>query len=102
MHHQRISHLFKRAEHEYQAIAHIRQRDFFFFQSLNKGRRDGLENGHVLALYSKGERLRKEKVTLPDVRYGLIFVFRTFEKVAYALVMQTSLPVQVLDSALTP
>ena len=70
--------------------------------TLNKGRRDGLENGHVLALYSKGERLKKEKVTLPDVRYGLIFVFRTFEKVAYALVMQTRLPVQVLDSALSP
>lgn len=70
--------------------------------TLNKGRRDGLENGHVLALYRKGERLRKEKITLPDVRYGLIFVFRTFEKVAYALVMQTSLPVQVLDNALTP
>ena len=70
--------------------------------TLNKGRRDGLENGHVLALYSKGERLKKEKITLPDVRYGLIFVFRTFEKVAYALVMQTSLPVQVLDNALTP
>ena len=70
--------------------------------TLNKGRRDGLENGHVLALYSKGERLKKEKITLPDVRYGMIFVFRTFEKVAYALVMQTSLPVQVLDSALTP
>ncbi len=70
--------------------------------TLNKGRRDGLENGHVLALYSKGEELRDEEITLPDVRYGLIFVFRTFEKVAYALVMQTSLPVQLLDSALTP
>lgn len=70
--------------------------------TLNKGQRDGLENGHVLALYSKGEELKDGKITLPDVRYGLIFVFRTFEKVAYALVMQTSLPVQVLDTALTP
>ena len=70
--------------------------------TLNKGRRDGLENGHVLALYNKGEKLKREKITLPDVRYGLIFVFRTFEKVAYALVMQTRLPVQLLDSALTP
>ena len=70
--------------------------------TLNKGRRDGLENGHVLALYSKGEKLKREKITLPDVRYGLIFVFRTFDKVAYALVMQTRLPVQLLDTALTP
>ena len=72
--------------------------------TLNKGRRDGLENGHVLALYRKGEVLKEkgETITLPDVRYGLIFVFRTFEKVAYALVMQTKLPVELLDNALTP
>ena len=31
-----------------------------------------------------------------------IFIFRTFEKLSYALVMQTRLPVQLLDSALTP
>ena len=72
--------------------------------TLNKGKRDGLENGHVLALYRKGEVLKEkgETLTLPDVRYGLIFVFRTFEKVAYALVMQTRLPVELLDNALTP
>ena len=72
--------------------------------TLNKGKRDGLENGHVLALYQKGEVLKEkgETITLPNVRYGLIFVFRTFEKVAYALVMQVSLPVQLLDVAQTP
>ena len=72
--------------------------------TLNKGIRDGVENGHVLALYRKGEVLKErgEIITLPDVRYGLIFVFRTFEKVAYALVLQTRLPVHMLDNALTP
>jgi len=79
--------------------------------TLNKGRRDGLENGHVLALYRKGEVLKEPGKTyfdkdvsyaLPDMRYGLIFVFRTFDKVAYALVMQTRLPVELLDSAVTP
>lgn len=78
---------------------------------LNKGARDGLEIGHVLALYKKGEVVResgrfifsRDKVyTLPDERYGLVFVFRVFNKVAYALVMQTKLPVQLLDRALTP
>jgi hypothetical protein len=39
---------------------------------------------------------------LPDTRYGLVFVFRTFDKVSYALVMQTSLPVELLDKAQTP
>ena len=72
--------------------------------TLNKGKRDGLESGHVLALYHKGEVVKNEgeKFTLPDERYGLAFVFRVFDKVSYALVMQTRLPVQLLDRAQTP
>ena len=75
--------------------------------TLNKGKRDGLENGHVLALYQKGEVLDKPGLftgdtVLPDVRYGMVFVFRVFDKVSYALVMQTRLPVQLLDTARTP
>ena len=72
--------------------------------TLNKGARDGLEKGHVLALYHKGEVVKSDgqKYTLPDERYGLVFVFRVFNKVAYALVMETRLPVQLLDSAKNP
>lgn len=72
--------------------------------TLNKGAREGLEVGHVLALYHKGEIVKHagEKYTLPDERYGLIFVFRVFEKVSYALVMQARMPVQLLDRANTP
>jgi len=72
--------------------------------TLNKGKREGLESGHVLALYHKGEIVKNEgqNFTLPDERYGLVFVFRVFDKVSYALVMQTRLPVQLLDRAQTP
>lgn len=72
--------------------------------TLNKGARDGLEVGHVLALYHKGEKVKQsgKKFTLPDQRYGLVFVFRVFDKVSYALVMQAVLPVQLLDRAQTP
>jgi hypothetical protein len=79
--------------------------------TINKGARDGLEVGHVLALYRKGEDVKvktesffgwDKTYTLPDERYGLIFVFRVFNKVSYALVMQTKLPVQLLDRANTP
>jgi hypothetical protein len=72
--------------------------------TINKGLRDGIENGHVLALYRKGDVIKEKgnTLTLPDTRYGLLFVFRTFDKVAYALVMRTQLPVELLDSALTP
>lgn len=75
--------------------------------TLNKGRRDGLENGHVLALYQKGEVIKTKNwftpnIDMPDLRYGLVFVFRVFDKVSYALVMETKLPVQKLDRASTP
>ena len=72
--------------------------------TLNKGARDGLEIGHVLALYHKGETVKNEgkEDTLPDERYGLVFVFRVFNKVSYALVMQTKLPAQLMDRAQTP
>jgi hypothetical protein len=76
--------------------------------TINKGARDGLENGHVLALYQKGEFIKggtifkSDNVVLPGVRYGLIFVFRTFQKVSYALVLQSRIPVQILDTAQTP
>lgn len=79
--------------------------------TLNKGARDGLENGHVLALYRKGETIKQPgkslfskdvAYTLPDERYGLVFIFRVFDKVSYGLVMETKLPVQLLDRANTP
>ena len=72
--------------------------------TINKGTRDGLENGHVLALYKESElsKHKGESYKLPALRYGLIFVFRTFDKVSYALVMQVQRTVQLLDSVETP
>lgn len=72
--------------------------------TINKGTRDGLENGHVLALYKESElsKHKGETYKLPALRYGLIFVFRTFDKVSYALVMQVQRTVQLLDSVETP
>jgi len=74
---------------------------------INQGRRDGVQNGHVLALYRKGETIKgrpfnSRDIDLPNMRYGLLFVFRTFENVSYALVMQATLPVEMLDVAQTP
>jgi LysM repeat protein len=39
---------------------------------------------------------------LPDERYGLLFVFRTFERMSYALVLQASRPVNILDIVQNP
>lgn len=72
--------------------------------TLSKGTRDGLTAGNVLAVYRKSQTLSPERevVQLPDERTGLIFIFQVFEKVAYALVMQSTQPIQVLDAVQTP
>jgi LysM domain len=73
---------------------------------INKGKRDGVQSGHVLALYRKGAMVKdvssQSYDQLPNTRYGLLFVFRTFENVSYALVMETRLPVELSDIAKTP
>ena len=72
--------------------------------TLNKGSREGLEPGNVLALFSKGKVVKQDgdSYTLPDERYGVVFVFRVFDKVSYGLVMDTRLPAQLLDHARNP
>ncbi len=76
--------------------------------TINKGERDGMQSGDVLALMSTGPRLtdktdgRREPIQLPDERNGLGMVFRTFERVSYVLVMQVSNPVQVGDKLFNP
>lgn len=78
--------------------------------TLNKGTRDGLETGHVLAIYRHGKNVAPaahdetsaKTIKLPDERNGLAFVFRVFDKLSYALVMQSEGPVHVLDDVRTP
>jgi hypothetical protein len=43
-----------------------------------------------------------EPVVLPDERSGLVFVFRTFEKISYAMVMKSSRPISIGDYVQTP
>ncbi len=114
--------------------------------ALSKGSNDGLEVGHVLAiyrsqstqrydlrmsplygrqgitgndsprpyyaeeitprdaaLYQRGERVTEEDVAkLPDERYGLVMVFRTFDRASFGLVMQSSRPVAINDVVTDP
>lgn len=76
--------------------------------TLNRGKRDGLEVGHVLALMQTGETKldktaeRREFVKLPDERIGEMFVFRVFDSVSYALVMRVQQPVKVGDRFTQP
>jgi hypothetical protein len=114
--------------------------------ALSKGTRDGLEVGHVLALYRDLRSTRYEQriqplwgrqgptgndspisyypaeltgrdgplykrpapiregdfAKLPTERYGLVMVFRAFERASYALVMQATRPVAVADIVSNP
>jgi hypothetical protein len=79
--------------------------------NINRGRADGIELGHVLALYSLGGTVRDTTkarnapdalIKLPDERAGLAFVFRVFDRVSYALVMHVTQPVRPLDVVRTP
>jgi len=114
--------------------------------ALSKGSKDGLEVGHVLAMYrsqstsryevrrsalygregfsvsdsprtyyseqitprdaplnSRGKPITEADIArLPDERYGLVMVFRTFDRTAFGLVMQASRPVAVNDLVTNP
>lgn len=120
--------------------------------TINRGARDGVEVGHVLAAYRRGQVVNStgratdwsmstgtwwgtadvkpnpvvpdppnapppppsadgkvvgvaatgSTVTLPDERTGLIFVFRVFDKLSYALVMRSTRPIYVGDVVRTP
>ena len=76
---------------------------------INRGERDGIETGHVLAVYQAGETVRdrskgavSRKVTLPDVRAGIILVIRAYEKVSYALVMESEIDMKLFDFVRNP
>lgn len=114
--------------------------------ALSKGSKDGLEVGHVLAIYRSQNTSRYESRSaalygreglsgsdaprtyyeeglprrdasivrnpipispesiskLPDERYGLVMVFRTFDRAAFGLVMQASRQVTVNDLVTNP
>ncbi|MFZ4536270.1 LysM peptidoglycan-binding domain-containing protein [Propionivibrio sp.] len=76
--------------------------------SLNRGGKDGLEIGHILALernrtvVERNEEDHKVNVQIPSERTGLLFVFRTFDRISYALVVQSEGTVDINDFVRTP
>lgn len=102
--------------------------------TLNRGTRDGVEVGNVLAVFRSPESAsnirysatltdlrnspvwgrtgptgRGDAITtpvaeahVPQERHGLLFVFRAFDRVSYALVMQASATINVLDMVQNP
>jgi hypothetical protein len=85
---------------------------------LNRGHGDGVDPGTVLAIHQAGIFVRDtvaaeqergpgsgatgELVELPEERIGEAMVFRTFDRVSYALVMNTQKPAHVRDVVTNP
>lgn len=76
--------------------------------ALNRGKRDGMERGHVLALWRDGARVmdktqeRAEAIKLPDERHGVLFVFEVYDRVSYALIISVKDPVKPGDRFTQP
>lgn len=74
--------------------------------AISLGKREGMEEGHVLRIM-RHVGLSKDPVTkrmykLPDEETGLLMIFRVFDKVSYALIMNATQPVHIHDALRTP
>lgn len=90
--------------------------------ALNRGSAAGLEAGHILAVFQhggvvrdtfkdgglaanrkgRGSSLFGSKVQLPDERVGVVMVFKAFDNMSYALVMETTHEIRQGDRAKNP
>jgi len=76
--------------------------------AINVGREDGIETGHVLQLLSAGQRMKdttdaaKTVIRLPNEKNGMAMVFRTFDRVSYALILGVNNTVRVGDHLTNP
>jgi LysM repeat protein len=90
---------------------------------LNRGTKHGLDAGTALRVYQTGKVVRDEgggmgsgqggkngrehgtfgkKVRLPDEPVGTMMVFRTFDRMSYALIMEATGDISVLDTVRNP
>jgi LysM repeat protein len=84
---------------------------------INRGRDHGIEDGHLLATYQKGVLARdrflankkvkrgeenKLMIQLPDERSGLMMVFKTFNKVSYGLILESTRVIRKHDMVRKP
>ena len=83
---------------------------------LNRGARNGLAPGDVLTVFQTGETINDrygsssflnavsggERVKLPDEEAGTIMVFKVYDRIGYALVMEATSDIHVLDTVRNP
>ena len=84
----------------------VRQAGQYDVVAISQGIREGLKPGHVLTIYSAGEMLKdpltKEIITLPAEKSGQMMIFKAYEKVSYALILNATNVVAVGDEVRNP
>jgi len=87
--------------------------------AINRGKKHGLEPGNVLAIWQVGEKVKdrgpggaaatnqftepfRPTVRLPSERSGVLMIFRTYERMSYALVMASEDQMHVGDIVKNP
>jgi nucleoid-associated protein YgaU len=84
----------------------VTQIGVFDVVTLDRGRLDGLVEGNVLAIYKKGETVRDritgDQVKIPDERSGVLMVFRTYNRLSYAMVLHATRSLAVNDRVRNP
>ena len=67
--------------------------------TIDRGSLQGVQVGHVFSVNQKGEIVTdpktKERVQLPGQRIGNVMVFKTFDQLSYAYVLDSELPIKV-------
>jgi LysM repeat protein len=82
---------------------------------INRGASHGVEPGHVLGVYVTGTKVTDPKsrgvsrvggirpnVKLPDFRGGTFMVFKTYDRISYGLIMESTVPIRALDQVRNP
>ena len=74
--------------------------------AINRGEREGLKPGNVMAILKSGNLVRdtitNETIELPSERAGLLMVFQTYEKMSYGLILKATRPLAVGDKVVNP
>ena len=76
--------------------------------AINMGEDDGIQSGHVLNLMTQGDRIKdttadaRDMIKLPSESNGMAMVFRTFDRISYALILDVRTTVRVGDRLITP
>ena len=73
---------------------------------INRGARDGLAVGDILSVFRAGETIKDRiaggSVVLPDENAGTVMIFKVYDDIGYALVMEATQAIHIRDAVRNP